>query len=302
MSTLEKLCSYANELGCVYFENEPMSEHTSFKIGGPADIFIVPSSKATLSSLLLGCQKWKIPVTILGNGSNVLVSDNGIRGAVISISGGFAETDLIDAYTITCGAGAKLSQLCMFALENSLSGLEFAWGIPGTAGGAAFMNAGAYGGEMKDILVSTSHLTSDGEEGIFTSEELQLSYRHSIYCDNDFVITSLTVKLSPCDKTIIREKMDHYMALRKEKQPVDLPSAGSTFKRPPGNFAGTLIDQCGLKGTTIGGAQVSTKHAGFIVNIGGATASDVKRLMEKVEHEVFLQKNIHLEQEIRMVG
>ncbi|OJU15742.1 MAG: UDP-N-acetylenolpyruvoylglucosamine reductase [Clostridiales bacterium 43-6] len=302
MSQLDQLKGYAKQLGCVYFENEPMCDHTTFKIGGPADIFIIPSSKTTLTSLLEACQRWDIPTFILGNGSNLLVSDSGFRGAVISISGGLSAIGLRDAFTITCGAGIKLSALCMYALENSLSGLEFAWGIPGTAGGAAYMNAGAYGGEMKDVLVSCTHLCKDGTEGSFADDELDLHYRHSVYSDSDKIITSLTVKLMPGEKAEIREKMDRYMSLRKEKQPIEQPSAGSTFKRPPGHFAGTLIEECGLKGHQIGGAQVSPKLAGFVGNAGGATASDVKRLMEHIKNEVFLRTNIQLEPEIKIVG
>ncbi|MBQ2676742.1 MAG: UDP-N-acetylmuramate dehydrogenase [Clostridia bacterium] len=299
--SIERLKQYAGELSCVYFENEPMSEHTSFKIGGNADIFIQPPTKTALSNIAQACNRWDVPTLILGNGSNVLVSDNGIRGAVISTTG-LSDIKMLDAYTIECGAGVKTSRLCSFALENGLSGFEFLWGIPGTMGGAAFMNAGAYDGEMKDVLVCCNHITPSGEEGCLQGDELGLSYRHSAYSDNGYIITSVVLKGTPKDPDLIREKMDDLMGRRKAKQPLEYPSAGSIFKRPQGHYAAALIEQCGLKGCSVGGAMVSEKHSGFIINTGGATASDVKTLIEKIQNEVFLQTDVQLECEVRMVG
>lgn len=297
-----KLKQNADETGSVYFENELMSRHTTFKIGGPADLFIIPSSAQALSNIISLCEKDSIPYLITGNCSNLLVSDIGIRGVVISISGGFSEIKLIDTYTIQCGAGVKTSQLCNFALENSLSGFEFLWGIPGTMGGAAFMNAGAYDGEIKDVLISTEHLDSHGNHGELIGDNLRLNYRHSAYQDNGCVITSLVLRGIPKEKHLIREKMDDLMNRRKRKQPLELPSAGSTFKRPENNYAAALIEQCGLKGLSVGDARVSEKHAGFIVNVGTATAHDVKLLIEEIKNEVFLQTSIKLECEVRMIG
>lgn len=302
MADYSALINYVSMIGCVCKEKEPMSAHTSFAIGGPADLFIETVSKAALGSLISACRKWEIPYFILGNGSNLLVSDSGIEGAVIHLSGGLSDMNLIGAYEIECGAGIKLSRLCTFAHENSLSGMEFAWGIPGTAGGAAYMNAGAYGSEMKNVLVGCSHISSDGSEGERAGDELLLDYRRSAYTDSGEVITSLRVHLKPGDPEEIRDKMDELIKRRKEKQPLEFPSAGSTFKRPQGGFAGTLIEQCGLKGCSIGGAQVSDKHAGFIINTGGATCSDVRRLMEHIQKEVFMQTSIHLEPEVKIIG
>ena len=296
------LKNYAEMLGCVCKEKEPMKEHTSFAIGGPADLFMEAPSEAILRDLAAACHKWEIPVFILGNGSNLLISDLGLEGAVLHVSGGIAAMAMEGAYEITCGAGAKLSRLCTFALDHSLTGLEFAWGIPGSAGGAAYMNAGAYDSEMKNVLTACRHINADGSEGVYAGEELDLSYRHSVYSGSDKIITELRLRLQPGDPEAIRAKMDDLMNRRKSKQPLEYPSAGSVFKRPAGHFAGTLIEQCGLKGYRIGGAEVSEKHAGFIVNRGDATCSDVRRLIEHIQKEVFLQTSIELQTEIKVVG
>lgn len=302
MADYAALKKYAEMLGCVCKENEPMSEHTTFKIGGPADIFIEPTSAETLADIVAACKRWEIPVYVIGNGSNLLVSDLGIEGAVIHISGGMCDISLNGAYEIECGSGVKLSKLCTFAQEHSLTGLEFAWGIPGTAGGAAYMNAGAYGSEMSNVVVRCTHIDSNGQFGSFEGEELAFGYRQSVYTDSDKIITSLKLRLKPGDPVEIRSHMDELFKLRKEKQPLEYPSAGSVFKRPHGNFAGSLIEQCGLKGYTIGGAQVSEKHAGFIINLGNATCYDVRKLIEHIKEEVFLQTSIKLETEIKFIG
>ena len=301
MKTIDNIQNFAASLGCPAQRDVPMKNYTSFKIGGPADLFLMPKNEKQVSGIASFCAENGTPVFVLGKGSNILVSDSGIRGAVI-FTGGLNSVELTDSLTIKAGSGLSLMQLCNFALENSLSGLEFAFGIPGTVGGAAFMNAGAYGGEMKDVLVSCSHVDMRGMCGVLAGEELDLSYRHSAYEDNGFIITSASVRLEKGEKEQIKEKMYGFLARRKEKQPLEFPSAGSTFKRPQGYFAGALIEQCGLKGTSIGGAQVSEKHAGFVINRGGATADDVLRLVELVAQTVEKETGVRLEPEIRFIG
>ena len=245
------------------------------------------------------CRQREIPLFVMGSGSNLLVSDDGIRGMVVH-TGGLSDLS-VSGREIVCDAGVRLSQLCSTAAEQALSGVEFAWGIPGSCGGAAFMNAGAYGGEMKDVVVECRHITPEGEIGSLSGEDLGFGYRHSAYEENGCIITSIRMQLTLGDQAMIRMKMDDLLHRRKEKQPLDMPSAGSVFKRPPDHFAGTLIEECGLKSMTIGGAQVSEKHAGFIVNTGEATASDVRRLVEHIKNEVFLRTGVELQCEIRYV-
>ena len=302
MTDYSNIISIAESFGCNYTENESMSEHTTFRIGGPADLFVVPTTVEGLAAVVSACNKEGVYCFILGNGSNVLVSDKGIRGVVVSTAACLNNIELIGAYEIKCGAGVKLSRLSDFACENSITGAEFAWGIPGTVGGAVYMNAGAYDGEMKDILVSCEYLTPDGELHTMLADEMDLSYRHSAFSENGYVIVSATVRLKAGDKGEIRAKMDDFMHRRKSKQPLEFPSAGSTFKRPVGGFAAALIDECGLKGYSVGGAEVSEKHAGFVINKGGATCFDVMRLVEHIKKEVFLKKSINLECEIRVIG
>lgn len=300
---LADLKAFLDQKQCVYRENEPMSAHTTFKIGGPADLWAEPINERVLSQIIAYCSAHEIPVTVVGNGSNLLVSDLGIEGLVLHIGGGFTNIERVDAYGICCGAGTRLSVLCSFALENALSGLEFVWGIPGSAGGALYMNAGAYGHEMAEVVVSCSSVTLDGRTETLPVEKLKLGYRTSIFKEKkNRLITGVTYKLSGGDPADIRAKMEELIARRKEKQPLEFPSAGSTFKRPTGNFAGSLIESCGLKGFAIGGAMVSDKHAGFVVNTGGATASDVRRVMEAVQEKVFLETSIRLEPEVEFVG
>ena len=257
MTDYSNIISIAESFGCNYTENESMSEHTTFRIGGPADLFVVPTTVEGLAAVVSACNKEGVYCFILGNGSNVLVSDKGIRGVVVSTAACLNNIELIGAYEIKCGAGVKLSRLSDLACENSLTGAEFAWGIPGTVGGAVYMNAGAYDGEMKDILVSCEYLTPDGELRTMLADEMDLSYRHSAFSENGCVIVSATVRLKAGDKGEIRAKMDDFMHRRKSKQPLEFPSAGSTFKRPVGGFAAALIDECGLKGYSVGGAEVS---------------------------------------------
>ncbi|MCH5188954.1 MAG: UDP-N-acetylmuramate dehydrogenase [Oscillospiraceae bacterium] len=279
-----------------------MCKYTSFKAGGNASLLITPNSIQSLREIVIACKENEIEYFILGNGSNVLVRDGGIDGAVIRLGSDLSKITLLDETTIFAEAGAGLKSICKFALEHSLSGLEFAYGIPGTLGGAVYMNAGAYGGEMKDVLCSVSHIDENGELGELSKENLNLSYRHSAYAENGFVITSAVIKLQKGNYEDIKAKMNELLSKRKEKQPIEYPSAGSTFKRPEGYFAGALIEDCNLKGKEIGGAQVSEKHAGFIINKNKATASDILNLIEFVQDEVFKKHGVHLETEVKIIG
>lgn len=301
MNNIEALEKYALSLECSAEREVSMKNYTSFKVGGPAELFLSPEDAGQTAKLVRFCEKEEIPVFVLGKGSNLLVSDRGIKGAVI-YTGKQCGISLVDENTVRAQSGASLAQLCTFALENSLSGLEFAYGIPGTVGGAVFMNAGAYGGEMKDVLLNSEYVSTDGTSGELDNEAMELSYRHSAYENSNLVITAASVRLAPADRNEIKSTMNDILARRKEKQPLEYPSAGSTFKRPEGNFAGALIEQCGLKGVSVGGAQVSEKHAGFIINRGGATAADILSLIKHVKARVKAQTGVSLETEIRLIG
>lgn len=289
------------EQGLSCLHEEPMSRHTTFQIGGPADRFIAVKTQAQLSMLLQVLSREEIPYFVLGNGSNLLVSDLGIRGAVLSLQGEFKKVERMGSL-LCAGAAATLAAVCRFAREQSLSGLEFAYGIPGSVGGAAFMDAGAYGGEMKDVVYRVLHLSPEGIPGEAHGEELAFGYRTSRYSGTKDVITGVEFSLTPGDAKEIETKMEELMCRRKEKQPYEMPSAGSIFKRPEGSFAGTLIEACGLKGCSVGGAQVSEKHAGFIVNTGGATCADVQSLIAQIQKTVYREKGVRLECEVRVTG
>ncbi len=301
MSSYILLKQKLDVIGCDYSEGVQLSGMTSFKIGGKADMLLHPESEEMLSAVVCACNEENVRFFVLGKGSNVLVSDEGFRGVVISTSK-LDKIELIDENTVYCQSGVTLSKLCRFALDNSLSGLEFAYGIPGSAGGAAYMNAGAYNGEMKDVLYRCDHVSFDGEVGSFSDNELDFSYRHSAYSKSDKIITGLYLRLQNSDKEPIKARMDELMAKRRDKQPLEYPSAGSTFKRPKDNFAGALVEQCGLKGFTVGKAQVSEKHAGFVINIGGATASDVMGVIRHCQSVVFEKTGIQLEPEVEFIG
>ena len=301
MNNIEALEKYALSLECSAEREVSMKNYTSFKVGGPAELFLSPEDAGQTAKIVRFCEKEEIPVFVLGKGSNLLVSDRGIKGAVI-YTGKQCGISLVNENTVRAQSGASLAQLCTFALENSLSGLEFAYGIPGTVGGAVFMNAGAYGGEMKDVLLNSEYVSTDGTSGELDNEAMELSYRHSAYENSNLVITAASVRLAPADRNEIKSTMNDILARRKEKQPLEYPSAGSTFKRPEGNFAGALIEQCGLKGVSVGGAQVSEKHAGFIINRGGATAADILSLIKHVQARVKAQTGVSLETEIRLIG
>ena len=285
---------------CSVLRDEPMSRHTTFKIGGPADAFVSVFSQEGLLELLELLRTREIPYLLLGNGSNLLVSDQGIRGVVIHLDGVFKQITG-EGDRLICGAGASLSSVCVEAKSRGLSGLAFAYGIPGSVGGAVFMNAGAYGGEMKDVIFSCRHLTPDGQIETFEKEKLDLSYRHSVYGENRFVILSAELKLERGNSEEIELAMRDFMQRRKSKQPLEFPSAGSVFKRPEGYFAGAVIEKCGLKGLSVGGAQISEKHAGFIINTGNATCEDVRQLIEKIQQTVFRETGVFLECEVKVL-
>ena len=280
---------------------EPMTKHTSFHIGGPAELMAQPQSEAELQSLLLKAAEAAVPVTLVGNGSNLLVRDKGIRGLVIKLGSMLRDIN-VSGNVLTFGSGVSLAQASKKAAELGLSGMEFAVGIPGSIGGAVYMNAGAYDGEMSKVVKSVRVMDAAGEVSELSADELDFGYRHSALQGSSKIVTSVTVELAAGDKQAIAEKMADFSNRRITKQPLELPSAGSMFKRPPGYFAGTLIDQTGLKGYTVGGAQVSTKHAGFVVNIGGATAADVLQLISDVQAKVFAAHGVHLEPEVLVLG
>ena len=282
-------------------EQELMSRHTSFRIGGPADYFVEPASVDELAGVLSLARQEKVPFFIVGNGSNLLVSDEGFRGMIVH-TGGSLRSISVEGDVIYAQAGALLGAVAGAALEAGLTGMEFAAGIPGTLGGAVCMNAGAYGGEMKDILLDAEVLTQDGERLVIPVEELDLSYRHSIIFEKNYIVLAAHIRLSRGDKTQIRNRMNELAGARKEKQPLEYPSAGSTFKRPEGYFAGKLIQDAGLKGYTVGGAQVSEKHSAFVINRGGATAEEVRFLIRQVRSKVKQQFGVELEPEVRMLG
>lgn len=284
-------------LNIEFKENVPMSEHTSFKIGGNADFFVTVKNATELKAVISLCKETETPYMLIGNGSNLLINDNGIRGIVIRLEGEFKEIK-VKGDTIVAGAGASLTKLCLDAQKASLTGLEFGYGIPGSVGGAAYMNAGAYGGEMKDVIASCTHLDPDLNIGTFDISELELSYRHSAYMKDEYIILFVTFKLKEGDADAIKARMEELMQRRISKQPLDYPSAGSVFKRPEGAFAAALIEQCGLKGRAVGGAEVSEKHSGFIINKGGATCQDVLDLVKIIQTEVKEKTGFDLYREI----
>ena len=280
---------------------EPMSGHTTFRTGGPADIFIMPKSLEEVKASIEILQKHHIPILVIGNGSNLLVSDKGIRGAVLHIGGRMSEIS-VDGETIYAQGGVLLSTLSAKAAENSLTGLEFASGIPGSLGGAVTMNAGAYGGEMKDVLISADVLTKELEVKTILAEDLHLSYRHSVLPEKEYILLNATLRLKKGNLDEIKNRMKELGEQRREKQPLQFPSAGSTFKRPEGYFAGKLIQDADLKGKSIGGAQVSEKHAGFVINKGNATTQDILDLISFCQQTVFDKFGVSLETEVKIVG
>ncbi len=283
-------------------ENEPMSEHCSFKIGGPARLMLLPSSAEEAASALAILRSSGAQVLIVGSCTNLLIPDEGYPGAVVRMSKPASSMELLDAARIRAQAGATLNALAVFAARHGLTGLEFAHGIPGSVGGGVAMNAGAYGGEMRDVLESAEYVDADGVISTLSGDALGLSYRHSAFSDTDKLITSAVFRLTPGDGEAVRARMNELIEKRRASQPLDMPSAGSTFKRPETGYAAALIDQAGLKGLSVGGAMVSTKHAGFVVNAGGATYSDVIELMREVRRRVYEFSGVLLEPEVKIIG
>lgn len=285
---------------CEVLFDEPMSDHTTFKIGGPADAVVVPHTIGQAARALELLGRAGVPTLVVGNGSNMLVGDAGVRGAAVLLRENLSDIK-VDGTRVRAQAGALLRDVAQAAAEAGLSGLEPLWGIPTTVGGACFMNAGAYGAQTSDVLESVTACTSEGVRA-FDVGELRMGYRASRLQDEGMAVLEATFALSPGDPDEIRAAMQDYQRRREEKQPLDLPSAGSTFKRPPGHFAGKLIMDADLAGTRVGGAAVSSKHCGFIVNEGGATASDVRALIELVQRRVRERFDVELEPEVRFVG
>ena len=281
------------------WENEPLARHSSFRIGGPCAALIQPKDEEELLAVCRLLRQKGVKPLVIGNGSNILVEDGFIPRLVLQIGDGLGNTEAVSETRIRAGSGILLGRLALFAASLSLTGLEFAHGIPGTLGGAVSMNAGAYGGEMRDVLRTVRYLNGGLE--LCESDDLQLSYRHSRFSDTEDIILSADMELKKGDENAIREQMKCLMERRKGSQPLDIPSAGSTFKRPVGGYAAALIDEAGLKGFSIGGAQVSEKHAGFVVNRGGASCEDVKRLIAHIQKTVFERSGITLEPEVKLI-
>lgn len=294
----QQLCSILSE-GQILC-SEPMSRHTTFRVGGPADYYVTPKLEQTAEVLLL-CREQQIPCQIIGNGSNLLVGDRGIRGVVLAFAKQAAQIR-VNGNRIRAGAGALLSQAAGAALKAGLGGLEFAAGIPGSVGGAVVMNAGAYGGEIKDVLVRADVLARDGQLLTMKKEELDLSYRHSCIQERRLIVLEAEFLLQPKPREDIQAVMDDLKKRRIEKQPLEYPSAGSTFKRPQGHFAGKLIMEAGLSGASVGGAKVSEKHCGFVINTGGAKAEDICRLIQMIQKKVFEHSGVKLETEVKYIG
>ena len=280
--------------------DEPMSRHTSFRIGGPASVMAFPKSAQELSEILKVSALMDINPAILGAGTNVLAPDEGVDGLVICLKDCMSGMEQLDETTIRVAAGVTMTRAAMFATNLGLGGMEFAHGIPGTVGGGVYMNAGAYGGEIKDICAAVDVMDMAGNLTRRSGEDMKFSYRHSILEDEGGIVLSADFKLTPASCEDVKAKMKELQAKRSASQPLDLPSAGSAFKRPVGGFAAALIDQAGLKGYTVGGAAISTKHAGFAVNVGGATAADVENLLKQVSDIVFEKSGIRLEPEVRI--
>ena len=286
--------------GSGIFMEEPMKKHTTFRVGGPADVLVQPDETA-LAAILALCRQYYVPYSFIGNGSNLLVGDKGLRGVVIEMTDPMGNIE-VHGTRITAQAGAMLSKIANTAASNGLGGMEFAAGIPGSVGGAVVMNAGAYGGEMKDIIERVYVLDENGAQLELDRTALDLSYRHSCIPDKKYIVTKVVLELVPRNEAEIRSEMKELNEKRAEKQPLQYPSAGSTFNRPEGYFAGKLIMDAGLRGYQVGGAQVSEKHCGFVINKGDATAADICQLMQDVSDKVQAQFGVVLEPEVKMIG
>ena len=283
-------------------DNEPMYKHTTFRVGGPVTLMALPRSVEELGRVVSLAKEAGIEPFFLGRGSNLLVADRGAEAFLVKLAGGLDRLELLGENSLYVGAGVTLAQAAMFALEHALTGLEFAHGIPGTLGGGVFMNAGAYDGELSQVISWADCLDETGALRRLAGEELELGYRTSVFSRKPWVVTGARLDLTSGDPAAIRARMDDLSHRRRSKQPLEFPSAGSTFKRPPGHFAGALIQEAGMKGARIGGAQVSEKHAGFVVNTGGATADDILSLIRLVRDTVLEKTGVLLEPEVRMLG
>ena len=274
-----------------------MKNHTTMKVGGPSDVYVEADNIEVLSYVIDFSKKNDIPFFLIGNGSNLLVSDEGFRGIITKLTGEFCNISKKSDDIISCGSGAKLFDICKFALDNSLSGLEFSYGIPGTCGGAVYMNAGAYGGEIRNIVEKVKYIDMNLNEGEIFQKECEFAYRESLFSKKNMIIISADFRLKESTYDEVKEKMDDFINRRITKQPLDFPSSGSTFKRPKGHFVGPMIEKCGLKGFSIGGASVSEKHAGFVINKGDASCNDVLELIKKIQKEVEKKFKVKLEVE-----
>lgn len=299
MNIYEELCKIVSEDQIL--KDEPMDKHTTFRAGGKADYLVMPSNEEQVRDLVLLLKKENVPYYVMGNGSNLLVRDQGFKGVIIQIARKMNQIR-VEGETIYAQAGALLSKIAAQALGEGLTGFEFASGIPGTLGGAVMMNAGAYGGEMKQVIVNACVLTSAGEIAVIPADLMELGYRTSVFAKNQDIILSAQLKLEYGNEAVIREYMDELKKQRVSKQPLEYPSAGSTFKRPEGYFAGKLIQDAGLRGFQVGGAQVSEKHCGFVINKDHATATDILSLMEQVSDKVETKFGVRLEPEVKIIG
>ena len=299
MDLYQELCGILGEENV--FTKEPMSRHTTFRAGGPADFFVTPEKEGQVRKTLSLLKEAQVPRYIMGNGSNLLVGDRGYRGVILQICKKMNRIRIQDT-VIQAQAGALLSKIAAEAQAKRLTGFEFASGIPGSLGGAAMMNAGAYGGEMKQVLIQAQILNASGEIEDVLAEEMELGYRSSVFSRNGGVILSASIQLEPGDPPAIQSRMEELKFLRTSKQPLEYPSAGSTFKRPEGYFAGKLIQDAGLRGFQVGGAQVSEKHCGFVINKDQATAMDIRSLMEQVSEKVYTRFGVRLEPEVKLIG
>ena len=299
MDLYQELCGILGEENV--FTKEPMSRHTTFRAGGPADFFVTPEKEGQVRKTLFLLKETRVPCYIMGNGSNLLVGDGGYRGVILQICKKMNRIRIQDT-VIQAQAGALLSKIAAEAQAKGLTGFEFASGIPGSLGGAVMMNAGAYGGEMKQVLTQAQVLNASGEIEDVLAEEMELGYRSSVFSRNGGVILSASIQLEPGDPPAIQSRMEELKFLRTSKQPLEYPSAGSTFKRPEGYFAGKLIQDAGLRGFQVGGAQVSEKHCGFVINKDQATAMDIRSLMEQVSEKVYAQFGVRLEPEVKLIG
>ena len=299
MDLYQELCGILGEENV--FTKEPMSRHTTFRAGGPADFFVTPEKEGQVRKTLSLLKEAQVPRYIMGNGSNLLVGDRGYRGVILQICKKMNRIRIQDT-VIQAQAGALLSKVAAGAQAKGLTGFEFASGIPGSLGGAVMMNAGAYGGEMKQVLIQAQILNASGEIEDVLAEEMELGYRSSVFSRNGGVILSASIQLEPGDPPAIQSRMEELKFLRTSKQPLEYPSAGSTFKRPEGYFAGKLIQDAGLRGFQVGGAQVSEKHCGFVINKDQATAMDIRSRMEQVSEKVYAQFGVRLEPEVKLIG